>query len=114
MKTPKEWFEEELSGEPLTEESVIEVIKMVQEEVIEETVKLCAKNAEVTLLKSGKQIEVKTPILESQFYEKGNGDLVPQGYAQVGMNTQLKYENESIIVDKQSILNCAEILKKEL
>ena len=26
MKTPKEWFEEELSGEPLTQESVIEVL----------------------------------------------------------------------------------------
>ena len=46
MKTPKEWFEEELSGEPLTQESVIEVIKMIQEEVIEETVKLCADVAD--------------------------------------------------------------------
>lgn len=41
VKTAKEWFEEELSGEPLTQESVIEVIKMIQQEVIEETVKLC-------------------------------------------------------------------------
>ena len=36
MKTPKEWFEEELSGEPLTQESVIEVLEMVQKEALEE------------------------------------------------------------------------------
>ena len=33
IKNAKDWFEEELSGEPLTQESVIECIKMVQEEV---------------------------------------------------------------------------------
>jgi len=38
MKTAKEWFEEELSGEPLTQESIIEVIKMVQIDTVEEIV----------------------------------------------------------------------------
>lgn len=83
MKTAKDWFEEELSGEPLTEESVIEVIKMVQKEVIEETVKLCAEKAEA------KASEMKP--------------LKP------GFNMVSFFE-----VDKRSILNCAEILKKEL
>ena len=32
IKTAKEWFEEELSGEPLTQESVIEVLEMVQKD----------------------------------------------------------------------------------
>lgn len=104
MKTPKEWFEEELSGEPLTQESVIEVLEMVQKETWNEALDKAVENAAVILHKSGKQVEVVTPILKPQFYEKGNGDLVPQGYAQVGTNRQLKYENETIIVDKQSIL----------
>ena len=47
MRSAKDWFEEELSGEPLTRESVIEWIKMVQEDVIREVVKECAENAEI-------------------------------------------------------------------
>jgi hypothetical protein len=35
MKTAKDWFEEELSEEPLTQDSVIECIRLVQEEEIE-------------------------------------------------------------------------------
>ena len=47
MKKAKEWFEEELSGEPLTQESVIEVLKMVQIDTIKETCKRCSESAEV-------------------------------------------------------------------
>ena len=48
MKTPKDWFEEELSGEPLTQESVIEVIKMVQKEIWNEALDKAAESADVT------------------------------------------------------------------
>lgn len=34
MRTSKEIFEEELSGEPLTQESVIEAIQIAREEII--------------------------------------------------------------------------------
>ena len=47
MKTPKEWFEEELSGEPLTQESVIEVIKMVQKETWNAAIDKAAESATV-------------------------------------------------------------------
>ncbi len=83
---------------------LIKLIKQVQKDAWNEALNKAAENATVILHKSGKQIEVITPILKPQFYEKGNGDLVPQGYAQVGTNRQLKYENEIIIVDKESIL----------
>ena len=45
MKTAKEWFEEELSGEPLTQESVIEVLEMVQKETWNEALDKAAKSA---------------------------------------------------------------------
>ena len=38
MRTAEEWFEEELSGEPLTQASVIECIGLVQAEAIIETI----------------------------------------------------------------------------
>lgn len=41
IRKAEDWFEEELSGEPLTQDSVTECIKMVQEEVIRKTVKEC-------------------------------------------------------------------------
>lgn len=47
MKTPKEWFEEELSGEPLTQESVIEVLEMVQKETWNEALDKAAESAEL-------------------------------------------------------------------
>ena len=47
MKTPKEWFEEELSGEPLTQESVIEVLEMVQKEAWNEALDKTAESADV-------------------------------------------------------------------
>ena len=56
-----------------------EWIKQAQLNAIEETVKLCAENAET----------------------KWNGD-----YIEVPVNT--------VTINKQSILNCADILKKEL
>ena len=93
MKTAKEWFKEELSGEPLTQESVIEVIKMAQLEVIEETVKLCAENAEI----------------EERDYRKN-----PTKVENYGQEVSSEYEGIYYGVDTQSILNCAEILKKEL
>ena len=55
MRTAKDWFEEELSGEPLTQESVIECIKMVQEEVIKETVEECAEKAEINFSTNDKE-----------------------------------------------------------
>ena len=48
MKTPKEWFEEELSGEPLTQESVIEVLEMIQKEAWNEALDKAAESADVT------------------------------------------------------------------
>ena len=47
MRTPKEWFEEELSGEPLTQESVIEVLEMVQKDAWNEAIDKAAENATV-------------------------------------------------------------------
>ena len=47
MKTAKEWFEEELSGEPLTQESVIEVLEMVQIDAWNEALDKAAENAEL-------------------------------------------------------------------
>jgi hypothetical protein len=48
MKTAKEWFEEELSGEPLTQESVIEVLERVQKEAWNEALDKAAESADVT------------------------------------------------------------------
>lgn len=50
MKTPKEWFEEELSGEPLTQESVIEVLEMVQKEAWNEALDKAAESAEIEVI----------------------------------------------------------------
>lgn len=47
MRTPKEWFEEELSGEPLTQESVIEVLEMIQKETWNEALDMAAESATV-------------------------------------------------------------------
>ena len=47
MKTAKEWFEEELSGEPLTQESVIEVLERVQKEAWNEALDKAAESATV-------------------------------------------------------------------
>ena len=47
MRTPKEWFEEELSGEPLTQESVIEVLEMVKKETWNEALDMAAESATV-------------------------------------------------------------------
>lgn len=48
MKTAKDWFEEELSGEPLTQESVIEVLEMIQKETWNEALDKAAESADVT------------------------------------------------------------------
>ena len=47
MRTAKEWFEEELSGEPLTQESVIEVLEMIQKETWNEALDMAAESATV-------------------------------------------------------------------
>lgn len=104
----------EHEGSYIPVNEVLRLIRIAQLDAIEETVKLCAENAIVKLHKSGKQVEIETPILKEQFYEKGNGDLVSQGFAKVGFNRKLCYENEIYAVDKQSVLNCAEILKQEV
>ena len=47
MRSAKDWFEEELSGEPLTQESVIEVLEMVQKETWNEALDKAAESATV-------------------------------------------------------------------
>ena len=79
MRTALEIFEEELSGEPLTQESVIEAIKIAQLDAIEETIKLCTESAQVEI-----------------YYLDDDRD------------------NPCLRVEESSILNCAEILKKEI
>ena len=49
MKTAKDWFEEELSGEPLTQESVIEVLEMVQKEAWNAAINKAVENVELTI-----------------------------------------------------------------
>lgn len=74
------------------EEEVIKAIKQAQIEAIEETVKLCAENAEADIVFLGdlaqEQLKSGEPFLSEEDYE--------------------------VYVLKQSILNCAEILKKEI
>lgn len=53
MKTPKEWFEEELSGEPLTQESVIEVLEMIQKETWNEALDKAAESARLGNTENG-------------------------------------------------------------
>jgi hypothetical protein len=43
MRTPKQIFDKELSGKPLTEEAIIEVLKMYWNEAITETMKKMLK-----------------------------------------------------------------------
>lgn len=47
IKTAKQWFDEELSGEPLTEDSVIEVIKLAQIQAVKQTIFFCARRAQI-------------------------------------------------------------------
>ena len=93
IKTAKEWFEEELSGEPLTQESVIEVIQMVQLEAIEETVKLCAENAAL---------------------KYADGKYCLPDYAEEPFNAVCDNLENCHYISRESILNCAEILKKQV
>ena len=53
MKTAKDWFEEELSGEPLTEESVIEVLEMIQKETWNEALDKAAESARLGNTENG-------------------------------------------------------------
>jgi hypothetical protein len=39
MRTAEEWFEEELSGEPLTQEAVIDCIRAAQKDTAEYIIK---------------------------------------------------------------------------
>lgn len=68
MKTPKDWFEEELSGEPLTQESVIEVLEMVQKETWNEALDMAAENADADVYFKGWLAEQK-PFVEGEDYE---------------------------------------------
>ena len=85
MKKPEEYYNEFIYKLPssqrfrkfiysLDKNELIDIIKQIQSKTIEETVKLCAKNA----------------------------------YAEEG------YIGYSWIVNEESILDCAEILKKEI
>ena len=98
MKTPKEWFEEELSGEPLTQESVIEVLEMVQEEAIEETVKLCYNNAKI----------------EIQQYFNNQKIILEDEKVFFGSDYPESCYSGRVRVNKDSILNCAKFLKQQL
>ena len=68
MRTPKEWFEEELSGEPLTQESVIEVLEMVQKETWNEAIDKAAENADADIYFKGWLAE-QEPFVEGEDYE---------------------------------------------
>jgi hypothetical protein len=84
MKKPKEWFEEELSGEPLTQESVIECIKMVQQELIDYVVQRCANEADADFTYLGDNLK------------ECGGEYI------------------EVYVIKSSILNVADTIKSEL
>ena len=83
MKTPKEWFEEELSGEPLTQESVIEVLEMIQKETWNEAIDKAAESAEI----------------EERDYKKS-----PLKTTNLGQEISSEYEGVYYGIDKQSIL----------
>lgn len=44
IKTAKEWFEEELSGEPLCQDTIIETIGLVQLDILDELIFLMVTN----------------------------------------------------------------------
>ena len=90
MRTASQIFEEELSGEPLTQESVIEAIKIAQLETIEESCRVCAENADADVNFIGWLSE------NQEYYNIVAG------------------QDYEVYVLKNSILNCAEILKKEI
>lgn len=96
MKKAKDWFEEELSGEPLTQESIIEVLEMIQIEAIEESCKRCAEEA---IIKSFKL---------SKYSKNPRWKLIKDEEVDL-FNYDLKTE-----VSKQSILQVADKLKKEI
>ena len=68
MLTAKEWFEEELSGEPLTQESVIEVLEMIQKETWNEALDKAAENADADIYFKGWLAE-QEPFVEGEDYE---------------------------------------------
>ncbi len=80
---------------------VEELIKRIQLETIEATVKLCAENAKIR----HDYYDYDTPELYNKYkhegFERCDGDGVQYGV-------------DVVSIDKNSILNCAEILKKEL
>ena len=90
MRTAKEIFDEELSGEPLTNYSVEKVIRMVQKETIDEVIKECLKEAVVEVVDHESNIE----------------DLP----AYNGVNTILPIYG----VDEDSIIKVGDKLKKQL
>jgi hypothetical protein len=104
MKNAKEWFEEELSGEPLTQSSVIECIEMVQQELIDYVVQRCANEAKLLEQSNWGNYEHFDPSPNFKETEKicnnhfGHGDCT----------------YEIITVSKSSILNVADKIKNEL
>ena len=78
-----------------------ELIKRIQLETIEATVKLCAENAKIR----HDYYDYDTPELYNKYkhegFERCDGDGVQYGV-------------DVVSIDKNSILNCLEILKKEL
>jgi len=85
----------------VTKPYLLEVIKTAQIDAIEETVKLCAENAKIR----HDYYDYDTPELYNKYkhegFERCDGDGVQYGV-------------DVVSIDKNSILNCAEILKKEL
>ena len=53
MRSAKDWFEEELSGEPLTQEGVIEVLEMIQKETWNEALDKAAESARLGNTENG-------------------------------------------------------------
>jgi hypothetical protein len=78
-----------------------ELIKRIQLETIEETCKICAENAKIR----HDYYDYDTPELYNKYkhegFERCDGDGVQYGV-------------DVVSIDKNSILNCLEILKKEL
>lgn len=88
--------EEVLEEFPLVNSTLKEIIRQAQLDAIEETCKFCAENA-VT------KAEYKLNIKGSRYKKWEEGD-----------NIHLFETTQRYSVDKQSILDCAEILKKQL
>ena len=96
MKNAEEYLENIIFEDKwpwVIEEEVKDIIKQAQLDVIEETCKFCSENTE----------------LELRNYKKN-----PIQVENLGQEISSEYDGYYYGVDANSILNCAEILKKQL